>query len=139
MKRHLFDLMRLWLRNYFKHPVENIRQANPIIPGRLYHNFGNVCKAVPMSASELRYVRECSDYEALSPYLLKDIDKSGNGIASIRELQQKGGEDSVPVRCNFCDFYKNGIPCPVHNVLADGTTVCDTHRYIIIKPVSDVK
>lgn len=138
-KQHYFDLLRLWMRNYFKHPVENIRQAKPIVPGRLYRNFGNICKAVPMTASELRYVKECEGYEALSPYLLKDLDKSGNGLSSLRELQQKGAEDAVPVRCNLCDFYKYGIPCPVHNVLADGSTVCDTHRYIIIKHISYVK
>lgn len=132
-KRYYFDLLRIWQREYFKHPVENIRQAKPIIPGHLYHNFGNICKAVPMSASELRYVAGFSEYEALSPYLLRDIDKSGNGLESIIELQKEGGEDAVPVRCNLCDFYKYGIPCPVHNVLADGSTVCDSHKYIIIK------
>ena len=134
MKKLYLDLFRLWVRSYFKHPLENIRQANPIIPNRIYHNFGNACKAVPLSSAELKYISESSKYHALPPCLLKDIDKSGNGLHSIRELQQHCGEDGIPVRCNFCDFHKNGVPCPVCNVLKDGSTVCDTHKYIIIKP-----
>jgi len=138
MKKPYYDLFRIWLRQYFKHPIENIRQANPVVPRRIYHNFGNICKTVPLSSSELKYIRESDDCHALSPYLLKDLDKCGNSLQSMRELQQHTGEYGVPVRCNFCDFYKHGLPCPVHNVLADGTTVCDTHRYVIIKKVSHV-
>lgn len=131
--------MRLWLREYFRHPVENIRQARPIIPNTFYRNFGNVCKAVPYTADELRYVRESQGCEALSPYLLRDLEKSGNGLQSIRELQQKGGTDSVPPQCNLCDFYKWGLPCPLYNTLPDGSQVCDSHRYIIIKRAPHVR
>ena len=128
------DLIKVWAHEYFKHPLENIRQANPVVPGRLYRNFGNVCKAVPLSQSQKKYIEESREYGALAPCILDDIERSGNGIKSMRMIQERT-EDGPPVRCNFCDFYRNGIPCPVINTLADGSLVCETHRYIIIKPV----
>ena len=133
MKTYYFDLLRLWMLNFFKHPVENIRQAKPIIPGRLYRNFGNICKAVPYTSAEKKYLKESVGYKALDPYLLTDIDKSGNGLRSIRALQEKGGPDDTPSRCNLCDLYKSGIPCPIYNILKDHSAVCDSYKYIIIK------
>ena len=133
--KHRLDLLRLWLRSYFGHPVESIRQADPVIPGRFYRNFGNICKAVPYTADEQQYVKESQGCEALSPYLLRDLEKAGNGLQSLRELQKQGGDQSVPPQCNLCDFYKWGVPCPLVNALADGSNVCDTHRYVIIKRV----
>lgn len=146
MKKHYFDLFRLWLREYFKHPLENIRQANPIVPGRLYRNFGNVCKAVPLTRQEQALIREMkvTDHGEIvpshTPEALMELARSAHGnhrmVKEYQALFDK--EDNVPPRCLFCDFHRMGIPCPIHNILANGSTVCDSHKYIIIKPVSHV-
>ena len=49
------------------------------------------------------------------------------------QLYDKIKTEDVPAHCNFCDFYRYGIPCPLHNRFRDGSPVCDTHKYIIIK------
>ena len=134
MKKNYIDLFRLWLRNYFKHPVENIRQANPIVPGRLYHNFGNACKAVAMTERERQLIRQTEKLGALPIELLRDIKeydlRQVRQLYSLPDVSQK----EIPSRCSLCDFYKKGVPCPLFNILKDGSTVCDTHRYVIIKP-----
>lgn len=142
MNKNYFDLLRLWLRSYFKHPLENIRQARPIVPGRLYRNFGNACKAVLYTAEERRYIKEMSwdakDNPSLSNAALMELVRYTRGSKqSAKELERLVQSD-LPPRCTLCDFHNKGIPCPLYNELADGSTVCDTHRYIIIKSVSHV-
>ena len=137
MKR-FFELIWLWIRNYFKHPVENIRQAKPIVPGRLYENFGYVCKAVPYSTSEREAVQkeDCHESCGLSQeVLLEQVKTVGlRDAEKIRAIQQEAANwNSLPMRCRFCAFNEKAIPCPFFNELADGTTVCDTHKYVIIK------
>lgn len=142
MEKHYFDLFRLWLQTFFKHPVENIRQANPIIPGRLYHNFGNICKAKPYRPAELDKInsiqKSAMPFQSHDPDALLHIVRSvqGNKDAVSAIQQSLSSEDNLPPRCMFCDFHLRGVPCPIYNTLADGSTVCDTHRYIIIRPVS---
>lgn len=138
MKKRYYDLFRLWMREYFKHPLENIRQAKPIVPGRLYSNFGNACKAVPMTERERQLVREADG--ALPFELLRDLKASEHTCRQLRHLYELPdiAQREIPSRCSLCDFYRQGIPCPLYNVLKDGSTVCDTHRYIIIKPAHHV-
>lgn len=137
MKR-FFELIWLRIRNYFRHPVENIRQARPIVPGRMYENFGYVCKAVPYSPDELRQVRaeDCGDGCGLSQeVLLEQVKTVGlRDAEKIRAIQKEAASwNSLPARCRLCGFNEKAIPCPFFNELADGTTVCDTHKYVIIK------
>jgi len=119
MNRSL-DLIWLRIREYFKHPAEDIRQANPIIPGRLYSNFGYICKAV------------MGTHGAIPSCMLSD--KGNTDLKNLRQLHTVVAEKpDLPARCNLCDFYKEGLPCPVYNLLKDGTVVCDTHKYVILK------
>lgn len=146
-----FDILKLWVRNYFKHPVENIRQAKPIIPGRLYQNFGNVCKAVKYANAEKEFIAEASAMASrmlasgesnsirLSPEgIMEMVRTTGCNKEAIERLQESLNQSDLPAKCCFCDFHKKGIPCPIHNQLADGSTVCDQYRYIIIKPAAHV-
>lgn len=133
-----FDLLWLKIRQYFKHPVENIRQANPIKPGRLYENYGYICKAVPFTAREQLAVNADNKERGmqLDADTLLDIVK-GVGIRNkeeIKMLQKEAAEaSSTPVNCQLCDFSRYGIPCPIYNRLKDGSDVCDTHKYVILK------
>lgn len=132
------DLIWLRIRQYFKHPVENIRQANPIKPGRLYENYGYICKAVPYTDKEQLMVN--GDNRAygmqLDADMLLEVVK-GVGIRNkeaVGRIQNEAAEASTtPVSCQLCDFARMGIPCPIYNLLADGSTVCDTHKYVILK------
>ena len=148
MKKHYFDLFKLWLRTYFKHPLENIRQANPVVPGRLYYNFGNVCKAVKYNEVEQKVIDEAeaaileasvinpdNSSMSFSPEGILEMVRSVHGdVSDVDVLRQAISEhDDTPPRCMLCDFHKLGIPCPIYNQLKDGSTVCDTHRYVIIK------
>ena len=133
-----FDLIWLAIRQYFKHPAESIRQADPIKPGRLYENYGYICKAVPYSEEERKLV--AADYNAYGIQLDADMlleRVKGVGIRNmdaINQLQSDVAEaSSTPVSCQLCDFARLGVPCPLYNRLADGSTVCDTHKYIILK------
>ena len=160
MNSRFIDLVWLWLRNYFKHPVENIRQADPIIPGRLYRNFGNICKAVRYTTEERRFMEE---YEAavleaarnasqespsgLNPQFLSglsheglmEIVKSvGGNVESIKALQETLEMNDKPAKCYLCDFEKYGVPCPIYNALKDRRCVCDHYKYIIIKRADNV-
>lgn len=109
------DLIWVKIREYFKHPVEDIRQAKPILPGRVYSNFGNLCKAVRYTKQELELIN--SSYEELPEEL---------------RLEAVNWEE-FPTKCFVCDFQKKGIPCPFYNRLKDGRKVCDVYRYTIIK------
>ena len=110
-----FDLMWLVLREFFKHPAEDIRQANPIVPGRVYRNFGYVCKAVPYSSREQSII----------------ISSRENLPDDLRKMAEKWQD--IPNHCLLCDFQKQGIPCPLYNQLKNGQTVCDTHKYVILQ------
>lgn len=145
-----FDILELWMRDFFKHPVENIRQANPIVPGKLYSNFGNICKAVKYNKTEKEFIAEAtmmanletsgeSHKRSLSPDgIMEMVRTTGCNKEAIERLQEYINQSDLPAKCCFCDFHKRGIPCPIHNQLWNGATVCDSHRYIIIKPVSHV-
>lgn len=129
------DLLWLRVRTYFKHPAEDIRQAKPIIPGRLYSNFGYICKAIPLNEREKLFIRQTESQGALPPELLGDIRPDKDMIHQLIALRQMPDipNTDLPSRCNFCDFYRNGLPCPVYNILKDRTTVCDSHKYVILK------
>lgn len=139
MKKHRFDLFRAWLRSYFKHPLENIRQAKPIVPGRLYTNFGNICKAVRYRPHEQALVNHCrtyADHTAIPPNEMMEVLRRLKLNKETADFLKREMElNELPARCSLCDFHRQGIPCPIYNELADGSTVCDTHRYIIIKRV----
>lgn len=108
------ELLWLRVREYFKHPAEDIRQAHPVVPGRLYYNFGYICKAVPFTSAEKRMIDGVDD---LTPELHREQKTWAN----------------CPTSCLFCDLQKKGLPCPLINTLADGRTVCQHYKYIIIK------
>jgi hypothetical protein len=153
MKPYL-DLLRLWLREYFKHPVENIRQAYPIVPGRLYRNFGNICKVTPytkaqqMMIDEQKKLRavvagasfgEKSELSGISPDGALEMLRSSKGSKQlVWDLGYLIANDIIDVKCAYCDFHNKGIPCPLRNALADGKCVCDNYRYVIIKPAPHV-
>lgn len=129
------DLLWLKVRTYFKHPAEDIRQAKPIVPGRLYTNFGYIVKAVPLKERELLFIKQTETHGALPHELVRDMSHNDDVIKQISQLNEMPGipTTDLPSRCNFCDFYRTGIPCPFFNVLKDGTTVCDTNKYVILK------
>lgn len=136
MKKYL-DLFRIWLHEYFHHPLENIRQANPINPKRLYTNFGNVCKMVPYRPHERAAITETEHGNSdMEPEALMEIVRSCRGNKNIVKAMEASLQETqfTPVKCLLCAFHNNGVPCPVHNMLADGSVVCDKYKYIIIKP-----
>lgn len=130
-----FDLLWLRIREYFKHPAEEIRQAKPIIPGRLYTSFGYIVKATPLTEREKLFIKQTENRGALPIELLRDIKPDSDMVKQLSQLQEIPGMQSseLPSRCNFCDFYHNGLPCPIYNILQDGSVVCDSHKYVIIK------
>lgn len=141
MKKNYFDLFRVWVRNYFRHPIPNIRQEKPIVPGRLYRNFGNICKAVRYRQHEQDYIQRTEMFRAdyaihgSEPDEILQMVKGVKGDKeAVRRIQRAlSQEQDMPAKCELCDFHRCGVPCPIYNVLADGSTVCDTHRYVIIK------
>lgn len=140
MKKNYLDLLRLWLRDYFRHPLENLRQARPIVPRRLYNNFGNACKAVPYTAHQRDWINQWSVIDepptiAHDPAANLELVRSLRGNReAVRAMEHEFRRTSgIPAKCEFCDFHRYGIPCPIYNELADGSTVCDTYRYTIIK------
>ena len=129
------DLLWLKVRTYFKHPAEDIRQANPIVPNRLYSSFGYIVKAIPLTEREKLFIKQTEKRGALPVELLRDIKPGKDMLRQIAQLQQVTGLQlsELPSRCNFCDFYHQGLPCPIYNTLKDGTVVCDSHKYTILK------
>lgn len=128
------DLLWLKVRTYFKHPAEEIRQAKPIVPGRLYTSFGYICKAVPLTAKERLFLQQTENIGALPIELLRDINPNQDMVHQISQLNTLDiPHTDLPSRCNFCAFHHRGLPCPFYNLLEDGSTVCDTHKYIILK------
>lgn len=133
-----FDLLWLRIREYFKHPAEDIRQADPIVPGRLYENFGYICKAVRYRPHEQAAVDgdKAAGYDGLQPDVLLELvrNKGIRDRESIGAIQREADTwQDTPASCRMCDFRRAAIPCPLYNRLADGTTVCDTHKYVILK------
>ena len=134
MNRKL-DLIWLRIREYFKHPAEDIRQEEQIVPGRIYSNFGYICKAVPMTSREKTYLERHADDGALPVELLRDHGDRAQTVGELEQYRLIPGlpKADLPARCDLCDFYRKSIPCPIYNTLKDGSVVCDTNRYIIIK------
>ena len=129
------DLLWLKVRTYFKHPAEDIRQAKPIIPGRLYGSFGYIVKAVPLTEREKLFIQQSANRGALPMELLRDLTPGKDMVRQIHQLEEITGMklSDLPSRCNFCDFYHKGLPCPIYNILKDGSVVCDSHKYVILK------
>lgn len=109
------ELLWIKIREYFKHPVDDLRQAKVIVPGRVYSNFGHLCKAVPYTRKELDLMN--SPKEELPDELRAEAAKW----------------EQVETHCLLCDLQKEGVPCPIYNVLKDGRTVCEVYKYVIIK------
>ena len=109
------ELIWVKIREYFKHPVEDLRQAQPIVPKRVYSNFGYLVKAVPYTQKELELI---NTPKAELP----------------EEMRIEAGRwMDIPNHCLLCDLQKKGVPCPFYNTLKDGRTVCDVYKYVIIK------
>lgn len=133
------DLLWLRIREYFHHPAEDIRQARPIVPGRLYKNFGYVCKAVPYTRHErnkIEKIRQEKQGEAsgvLASLLMEEATggKVNGGFSAMND--EIANLNTLNDGCFFCDFHRKCIPCPMWNELKDGSTVCDTHKYVILK------
>lgn len=99
--------------------------------------------ALPLGALALAPGASIQMMEALYSELGDEKEALESPVGELNELYKKQKElqraqlcipdDGIPSRCNLCDFHKLGIPCPLYNVLKDGSTVCDTHKYIIIK------
>lgn len=124
----------IWLRirEYFKHPAEDVRQARPIVPGRLYNNFGYICKAVPLSGKELCYIDDMKDDLSLPVCVVSDGDnRTPDRLRQLHGIMKE--REGTPVKCEFCDFWGQGLPCPVYNALKDGSIVCDTNKYVILR------
>ena len=137
----MIDLIWLRIREYFRHPAEDIRQARPIVPGRLYDNFGYICKAVPYTREERRRLDEMRSRRrddtaaAVSNQVLLEQGRAtgGRDAGRILDLQDAEWLNDTQEQCVFCDFHRMTIPCPLYNTLKDGTAVCDTHKYVILK------
>lgn len=128
----ILDLFRAWLHDYFRHPLPSLRAAITVHPRRLYAYFGRIVKAVPLSRSERALID--AHPLALPLPLLREARREHDPLAAMcARYALPAASDDIPSRCNFCDFYLHGLPCPNCNTLPDGSTVCDTHRYIIIK------
>ena len=124
------------MHDYFKHPLPNVRTAPYIKPKRLYHNFGHPCVCLSHTEQEQTRLRKWPDRALPLPLLLQ----AAHTPQPLHEMDNiydtlftKIKTEDVPAHCNFCDFYKCGLPCPLNNVLANGKPVCLTHKYIIIK------
>lgn len=135
------ELLWLRIREYFKHPAEDIRQAHPIVPGRLYTNFGYICKAVPYSRKEKELLEKikAEKSDGRTDLLYDTISKevfgfSMRGATENDPIQEEVARlNDLDCSCFFCDFHRKSIPCPLYNSLEDGSPVCDTHKYVIIK------
>jgi len=134
----IIELIWLKIREYFKHPAENIRQARPIVPGRLYRNFGRICKAVRYTAEQKEYLSKEPDEVTSGVYdaeglieLVRQVKGDRRIVEHVKEMV--GSASDLPAKCSLCDFHKMGIPCPIYNVLKDGRTVCDVYRYEVIR------
>lgn len=137
----MFELIWLRIREYFKHPAEDIRQAQPIVPGRLYANFGYICKAVPYNKREKDIIRRINSEngegrkQLLYNTIMEEIGGCKiEGIGTVDCVQEETDRlNEMDCHCVFCDFHRKAIPCPLYNTLEDGSTVCDTYKYVILK------
>lgn len=134
-QKFFFDRLRAWLREYFRHPLENLRQANPVQPKRLYNYFGYTVKLLPMSSDERKALKSWPDM-ALPPNILANM----HALSAIsRFYDENPVQSDIPARCNFCGIYRKSLPCPYFNILADGSTACEHGKYVIIKSPNDNK
>lgn len=119
---------------YFHHSLPNIRQAMPIRPWKPYRTFGRVCYAKPMSRKEREALTGWPD-TALPVSYIERARESADELGYIERAYSNGittdAADNVPARCNLCDFYLKGLPCPLFNRLKNGGVVCNTNRYRI--------
>ena len=136
-----FDLIWLRIREYFKHPAEDLRQACPVVPGRLYKNFGYVCKAVPYNKKEREVIEkiqsENKDGRTDTLYDMVSNEVFGCSLRAAAPndpIQEEVARlNDLDIHCFFCDFHRKSIPCPIYNTLSDGSCVCESHKYVILK------
>lgn len=135
-----FDLLWLRIREYFKHPAEDLRQAKSIVPGRLYNNFGYICKAVPYSSSEKAKIEKIREEKlgkssgVIADMLKQEVvsgNTAGGGFDAIDD--EVARLSSIGDGCFFCDLHRKCIPCPLYNTLKDGSDVCEKYKYVILK------
>lgn len=103
MKRKIY-LFIAWLHEYFKHPLQNVRTADYIVPKRLYDNFGNVCICVPHTHGEHKHLQRWPDRALPLPLLLQAY-HSPEPLHELdnmySQLYNKIKTDDIPAHCNF--------------------------------------
>lgn len=121
-KKYLKDRIILAVLQYFGYKPDNIRQAL-IVPGKYYYNFGNIVKAVPISRQEHleRQTLLCNMLE---------------GAEERNLAEEKSMTDTIKSGCLSCPFFET-LPCPINLNLPDGTKICHSHKFIIIKKAED--
>lgn len=122
--RRKWDLFIVWLREYFKHPLENVRTVDVVVPGRLYHNMGHICKMVSLTKDEqevLRLQRLQPDKEAYKKALMTASGKNFKSAGEIGRYMEMYGH-----ACQFCDFFKKSLVCPLKCEL-------ENEKFIVIK------
>jgi hypothetical protein len=128
-KTHFFDRLHAWFREYTKHPLESLRQAEVIRPRRLYDHYGYIVKPVPLASEERKALSRWPDMALPSAVL--------SGMYTVSSISRYYDEHkvstSVPARCNLCDLYRHSLPCPYFNVLRNGDIACKHFKYVIIK------
>lgn len=119
IKPHLKDRLILAVMSYFGHKPERIRQAQ-IIPGKYYNNFSYICKAVPISQQE-HYERQV--------LICRMLENHENRMPYDREQTLY---EQIKSGCDTCPFNEQ-LPCPLNLSLPDGSKICHSHKFIIIK------
>lgn len=117
LKKHLKDRIILAIMHYFGREPENIRQTT-IVPRRYYSNFGRICKAVPISEQD--YDERQSIVRAT--YILNE--RYTDAVDAKIEYARSG--------CESCPFNET-LPCPLNLLLPDGSKICHSHKFVIIK------
>lgn len=56
MKKKII-LIKFWLMRKFGYQPERIRQAEQVVPGRIYDNFGHFIRAVPVTEQEREVIK----------------------------------------------------------------------------------
>lgn len=122
--RRKWDLFIVWLREYFKHPLENVRTVEAVIPGKLYHNMGHVCKLVSLTDKEKEVLRLQQEHPNKEEYRQMLMTQSGKEFKSAGEIGRC--VEMYGTVCQFCDFFKKSLACP---------PVCriENEKYVIIK------
>ena len=67
--------------------------------------------------------------------LLEQVKAAGlRNVKKVKDIEKYASDwNDLPVRCQLCAFNEKAIPCPYFNLLAEGSKVCDTYKYVIIK------